>query len=212
MKIRLALWLTLGFLVLSGPSLAISLPDKLKPASKTWKAAEARALCVWAFEDSRVTDPEKALLTSLAKPSPVELSFENGSTQGMDPAKGKSLEYFRLVTEKADLGALWDGDAASFEKAMELYQIVPKSRKSLNKLVTQRIFSTFRKSNMTNAYAPFRGELQRALDHSAGKPYESDVKALLYDCCRRTDDYLNGAIPNHLYQQLEANNGRRRRR
>lgn len=184
-------------------TLALSLPDELKPATDIWTADEARSLCTWVFQDSRCSSEEKSLLLSLAKPSKVELSFASGQTQMMSPATAKSLELFRLVTEKKDLNALWAGDAAEFEEIMELYQIIPKSRKNINDAVTRRIFKKWEESNSANEYAPIRAEVKRALDLSRGKPYEMEVRELLYNACRRVDDYLKGAVPNYIFDSLK---------
>ncbi len=116
------------------------------------------------------------------------------------------------LAEKPDIGALWDGDAESFAQLMALYEQDPSLGKEVNKVALKRIFSTWSRSNMENAYAPLRKELERVKSLCAGKPFEQRTHALLFDCCKRADEHLNGAIPDFTYEDLEPGRDPRRKR
>ena len=201
----------LAIFLLTVPILALTLPDSLQPAGTAWTPTEARALCVWMLKNAQFSEQEKALVIQLAQPSPVKLTFEDGRTVTMEPAVGGALDNFRMLTEKADLGALWDGDSASFDRLMDYYTLGPMFETAIQKVAVKRLFSFWNRSSVNNSYEPIRKEIGRVWDLSAGKPYETEARALLYDSCKRIDNYLDGAIPNYIYDGLRVEaKGRKR--
>ena len=109
-----------------------------------------------------------------------------------------------MLTEKVDLGALWDGDSADFDKLMDYYTLAPMFETAIDKVAMKRIFSNWNRSSVVNSYEPIRKEIKRVVDLSTGKPYEATTRALLYDSCKRIDDYLEGVIPNYIYDGLRV--------
>jgi len=171
---------------------------------------EALALMALISADMNLSPLEGQLLRQLIQAQqtgePINVNHPDGRSATYGPPDETAVQTITYIANPPDLTAAMNADAPALLAAAIYADKAPFGyQATLYNTCATQMQPVWEQSTMRNGYKPYRDAISASYD--AAKTYEgaqfSMIRTFLYNCYRRHNERLNGALPAFTYDWLK---------
>lgn len=121
-------------------------------------------------------------------------------------ANTEGRRIFDLVTKPMNIDDYWDKTPEKLAQLAEYYALSNAHKVGIQRHIAGKLHPAWKKSNINNAYAPYRQNLGAIIQASKNANTPEDhvaVRVMMHGASEYLDDYLKDTMPDHIYSWVK---------